>query len=221
MKKIAFRLVRYLIDIVILAIIIKWFFIFPPRTVYLKAVFDKQYRQNQLDQVNKEESEAEIKKRIEKIISSASGIYEKEFGIKFELKEIDFWSAKENIADFPELKNFFKEENVDITVGFTGRRIENDNTSTGRACWNHVLINRNSSLEKESLLVAHEIGHLFNALHVFAAFSKKSLMKVDEADMIANVDSVNKIVIYFYKYKNFHFWLPNFLKPIKKYCPAF
>lgn len=221
MKKIAFRLIRYLIGIVILAIIIKWFFIFPPRTVYLKAVFDKQYRQNQFDQIDKVENEEEVKKRIKKIISGASGIYEKEFGIKFELKEIDFWAADGNTAVIYELKNDFKEEDVDIVVGFSGRRIENDTTLSGRACWNHVLINRNSSLEKESLLVAHEIGHLFNALHVFAVFSKKSLMKADEADIIASVDSVNKIIIYFYKYKNFHFWLPNFLKPIKKYCPAF
>lgn len=212
LKKIAWRFFRYLIDIAILFLIIKWFFVFPPRTVYLKVVFDGQYVKNQFNDINRDENSKEIEERLKKVIIGVSDIYEKEFDIKLEIRTIEFWSAKDTKTSIYELKNDFKIGEEDIVAGFTGRQIGKDNTTSGRACFNYILVNRQISLQGESLITAHEIGHLFGGMHFSAMFSKKSLMKKDVSGIEPFFDELNRVMIYFLKYHDFHFWLPDFLK---------
>ncbi|MEK7596119.1 MAG: hypothetical protein AAB564_01015 [Patescibacteria group bacterium] len=145
---------------------------------------------------------------ISEILKAASGIFEREFGIRIIAGDLEIWRDTAKIADLKKLRRKIKSGPCDIIISFTKRDLDPDNPGfSGGVLENavgvigNVVILRSRSVEKRQLILAHEIAHLFWAQHTD---KEGFLMSRDGESNKEKIDIFNWRIVIFNKYKNFH-----------------
>ncbi len=148
------------------------------RVIKVKAVADEEFRRS-----------ADWVEEIEGSIKRSSAFYEEQFGIKYELVQIGEWVSDNNIKDvrtlLSQLKNEVERDGSDIVVGFTGQarnvyKCVFSRTALGIALpfSSYVIVRADRSTGFDyhtmSLVLTHELGHLFGAMHVDGSSSVMS-----------------------------------------------
>ena len=133
------------------------------RVVYVKAVADEEYRGGRFLFFS---YETNWKQDIKEMIDGASQDFEKEFGIRFVIKEIGEWKSdnriKENEPLLCELIRTVKiEDGINVVLGFTGQvfDIEGRAVSLGH----YILMGP----QRSKYIIGHEFGHIFGAEDIY------------------------------------------------------
>ena len=109
-------------------------------------------------------------KGIEEAILTASRHFEKEFDLKFTLAEVSSWQSDKGLKSFDELF-IDMQRKVDrgechIVIGLTARRLLRGELLGGASYRSgSILIRWTSPQQDLGLLLTHELGHLFGAVH--------------------------------------------------------
>lgn len=146
---------------------------------------------------------------ISKTLEAASGIFEREFGIRIIAGDFEIWKDTAEIADLKKLRREVKSDACDIVIGFTKRELDSDNPGISGGVienavgviGNIVILRLKGSVEKRRLILAHEIAHLFWAQHTD---KEGFLMSLDGESNKEKIDIFNWRIVIFNKYKNFH-----------------
>ncbi|MBZ0108344.1 MAG: tetratricopeptide repeat protein [Candidatus Scalindua rubra] len=140
------------------------------RIVKVKAVADEEFRKS-----------PNWVEEIEESFKRSSAFYEEQFGIKFELKQIGEWISDNNTKNIQKLLRQLKDqvgkEGGDLVVGFTRQSTNMAECVFNRAALGVALpfndyvlvrVNKNADFNYHvmALVLTHELGHVFGALHV-------------------------------------------------------
>lgn len=140
---------------------------------------------------------------ISETLAAASGIFEREFGIRIIAGDLEIWRDTAKIAYIKKLYREVKSGPCDIVIGFTKRELGPDSdkkANLGGAMRNVVLIKLRGDIKKCQLVLAHEIAHLFWAQHTD---KEGFLMSRDGDSNRGKIDNFNWRIVIFNKYKNF------------------
>ncbi len=174
------------------------------RVVFVKAVVDKEYR----------ELEKDWEKRVKNLIQESSLVFEKQFKIRFVLKEIEKCELKIKEDDIYKLtfimsgiKNYFPiTPDIDVVMVFIKPKIlvlSWYGLSSGNF-GNHVLMIGGGSFFIEKRLLTHEVGHLFGAIDYPYPYSPFSVMNYDWFSSWDYFDEENVKIILSNKNRDFH-----------------
>lgn len=136
-------------------------------------------------------------------LEAASGIFEREFGIRIIAGDLEIWRDTAKIAYLKKLYREVKSGPCDIIIGFTKRELGPDldkKANLGGAMRNAVIIKLRGDIKKCQLVLAHEIAHLFWAQHTD---KEGFLMSLDGDSNREKIDNFNWRIVIFNKYKNF------------------
>ncbi|MCG2717795.1 MAG: hypothetical protein L6408_03020 [Nanoarchaeota archaeon] len=117
-----------------------------------------------------------FEKDAKEIIKKASKIYEKEFNIKFEIVDIYKSKLPDSWETLPAMKELKKRatKSSDIYLLFTDRDWDDETTGEGRSLlgqahsgYGYTWIETGDNNNLAAEVVIHEIGHLFEAHHIY------------------------------------------------------
>ena len=142
--------------------------------ILIKVVTDQYYRENDAWQ--------EVIKEKFKYVST---IYEKQFDVKLVINEIGEWNQPERHVSLVTLLEDFVaviplEEKNDVVVGFIGQTEEiSEPVGVTHFLGNHLLVMdlptvttaKEWDVVNEGLVLAHELGHIFGAMHMASSNS--------------------------------------------------
>lgn len=158
------------------------------RVVSFKIVTDSSVSEDHID-------------NIVQSIRLASDNFENSFGIRLIYCDSEFWPNDEPSANVLTLREDVANNPCDITIAFTTRRISGNVSTIGIAAAETVIVRVHKDARLQGLTVAHEVAHLFWAVHV----DKDGMIMSPELKMTENSwDELNRRIIVFNKYQNFH-----------------
>jgi len=171
------------------------------RVIFVKVVVDDEYKQK-----NKNWRE-----RIIGLFDEVSAIYEKQFRIKFILKEIKEWNSESDSSNKTAMLNEVRRKfqimsDVDIIVAFANQKTNYIWwVGTAEYIGNYALIGVSSDIFFEKRVVIHEVGHLFGAIDYDGYHgSPFSVMNYDFFKETDYFDAESVKIIMKNKFRNFH-----------------
>jgi len=142
--------------------------------------------------------------QIDNIVSSirlASDNFENSFGIRLIYCDSEFWPNDEPSANVLTLRKDIANNPCDIVIAFTTRQISGNVSTIGIAAAETVIVRVHKDARLQGLTLAHEVAHLFWAVHV----DKDGMIMSPELKMTENSwDELNRRIIILNKYQNFH-----------------
>src|SRR3989344_1357981 len=169
------------------------------RIVVAKLVPDRSF-------IGKREQE-EWAGEISRILKAASGIFEREFGIRIIGGDFEIWRDAAEMADIKKLLRDVKYGPCDVIICFTKRELDfDDKVSLGLSIEKAVILKSGNNLKEQRQILAHEIAHLFFAQD----YNGKGLMNFSIEESNEEIDILNWRIIIRNKYRDFHKydWLP-------------
>lgn len=175
------------------------------RIVKVKAVADEEFRKS-LNWVEE----------IEESFRRSSAFYEERFGIKFELKQIGEWVSANNTNNIQillrQLSDKVGKDDNDLVIGFTRQGPNMFKCVFGRTALGVALpfndyvlvrVNGNAGFNYHvmALVLTHELGHIFGALHVDDSSSVMNTSLDDNS--IFRFDNNNRELIRLTKFVDF------------------
>jgi len=130
----------------------------PSRTINIKVAFDEEFYLN-----------SKWKLTLRRVISASSRKFEKHFGIKLKVIDYENWKSDDSLTRVYDLINDLRKKvllkDCDIVVGFSGQWTRRDDIS-GAAIYlrNYAVVKGMSSEQVMSLVLIHELCHLFGAI---------------------------------------------------------
>jgi tetratricopeptide (TPR) repeat protein len=146
----------------------------PSRTINIKVAFDEEFYLN-----------SKWKLTLRRVISASSRKFEKHFGIKLKVIDYENWKSDDSLNRVYDLINDLRKKvllnDCDIVVGFSGQRTRRDDIS-GAAIYlrNYAVVKRMRSEQATSLVLTHELCHLFGAIDLH---EKGSIMDMNNVGM--------------------------------------
>lgn len=130
----------------------------PSRIINIKVAFDEELQFHRKWRLT-----------LKRVISASSRKFEKHFGIKLNVIDYENWKSDDSLNRVYDLINDLRKKvllnDCDIVVGFSGQWTRRDDIS-GAAIYlrNYALVKRMSSEQVMSLVLTHELCHLFGAI---------------------------------------------------------
>lgn len=130
----------------------------PSRTINIKVAFDEELQFH-----------SKWRLTLQRVISASSRKFEKHFGIKLNVIDYENWKSDDSLTRVYDLINDLRKKvllkDCDIVVGFSGQWTRRDDIS-GAAIYlrNYAVVKRMSSEQLMSLVLTHELCHLFGAI---------------------------------------------------------
>lgn len=136
---------------------------YPLRTITLRVAADEEYR-----------SQAGWEELIRAHIGAASHAFEKNFRVRFQVKDFVSWDSNDHVGKVLSLLEELEAEvgpgGADVVLGVSGQKPPWGETLRGGArplgSKAVVLLSRDLSDAVHPVAIAHEMGHLFGAWHV-------------------------------------------------------
>lgn len=175
------------------------------RIVKVRVVADEEFRKR-----------SDWVEEIEESFKRSSAFYEELFGIKFEVKQIGEWVSDNDTKNIQillrQLSDKIGRDDNDLVVGFTLQTPNIFKCVFSRAALgvalpfsNYMMVraqrNRGQNYYKTSLVLTHELGHIFGALHVDDTSSVMNTSLNDNSDF--RFDNNNRELIKLTKFVDF------------------
>ncbi len=164
----------------------------PSRTINIKVAFDEELQFH-----------SKWKLSLKRIISASSRKFEKHFGIKLNIIDYEHWKSDDSLNRVYDLINDLRKKvllkDCDIVIGFSGQWTQRNDIS-GAAIYlrNYALVKRMSSEQVTSLVLTHELCHLFGAIDLN---EKGSIMDMKNVGM--DFDAFTKRLVLLNRNRNF------------------
>ncbi len=145
----------------------------PVRTVTLKVAVDEEYRKK-----------GDWSTEVSRIVASTSKVFEKNFGIRFEIKNMGFWISKNSHISMMVLLNDLQgsvpHKECDIVLGFTGQHnLNNDFNGVASYLNSYILLRDVEFISTKRNTLLHELCHIFGAIDLNEQGSVMSTTRPD------------------------------------------
>lgn len=145
----------------------------PVRTVTLKVVVDEEYRK-------KDDWSMEVSR----IVAGASKVFEKNFGIRFEIKNMGFWNSRNSQTSMMVLLNDLQGSvphmERDVVLGFTGQHnLNHDFNGVASYLNSYILLRDVEFISTKRNTLLHELCHIFGAIDLNEPGSVMSTTRPD------------------------------------------